>query len=325
MIESHLEYNFFNISIIFFELYSFIEHKRNGWINRNVRNGESVIEHIFFCLLIADVLLPESNEKEVIEKYNIMKMLLYHDLPENSTGDITPKEISDNPNYKAIQEDYCLYLSLLSTYPGIKGTNNMYDLFKEFEQNRHEERYRIATDIDKFDAWFRCVYYNLIGKKHLDTQGFKEVFKSDLLKSFAEKTSFSPDVLKSSKKYNLFIYDSKNSHILKENKITIPRNKIFYVNDINIEFILFVSREKMNSPYKVQHLYGVLKKDTCYNSNVIFCIYELKCKLSGFFLKKNIKDFNRLYQYDHLEKMVTQKTSHKYYIYIDYENGKYND
>lgn len=61
---------------------------RRGWIIREVKNPESIAEHIFRVTIMAWVLAEKKDRKMNVEK--IIKMALVHDLCEVYSGDTTP-------------------------------------------------------------------------------------------------------------------------------------------------------------------------------------------------------------------------------------------
>ena len=61
---------------------------RRGWVIRDVKNPESIAEHIFRVAIMGWVLADKKDKKLKIEK--IIKMALIHDLCEVYAGDTTP-------------------------------------------------------------------------------------------------------------------------------------------------------------------------------------------------------------------------------------------
>src|SRR3989338_10390104 len=64
---------------------------RTGWVNRKIKNPESVAEHCWraavLCLVLAD---------KNLDKNKLVKMAVVHDLEEALTGDIITKEKEAN-------------------------------------------------------------------------------------------------------------------------------------------------------------------------------------------------------------------------------------
>lgn len=60
---------------------------RRGWVINDIKNPESIAEHVFRASLMAWIL---GNEKKGLNIERILKMALIHDLCEIYAGDITP-------------------------------------------------------------------------------------------------------------------------------------------------------------------------------------------------------------------------------------------
>ena len=80
---------------------------RRGWVIRNIKNGESIAEHIFRASLMAWVL---GQEKKGLNMERLLKMALMHDICEIYSGDITPYDFILPKNPKKRRE-------LLKTWP----------------------------------------------------------------------------------------------------------------------------------------------------------------------------------------------------------------
>ena len=58
--------------------------KRSGWVEKNIKNPESVAEHAFRTIVLAMVLASSLN----VDQAKLIKMAIIHDLGEISTGDL---------------------------------------------------------------------------------------------------------------------------------------------------------------------------------------------------------------------------------------------
>ena len=81
---------------------------RRGWVIRDIKNGESIAEHIFRVTIMAWVLADKKRNKLNLEK--LIKMALTHDLCEVYAGDATPYDSILPKGKKARQ-------ALLKTWP----------------------------------------------------------------------------------------------------------------------------------------------------------------------------------------------------------------
>src|SRR3989344_6646925 len=60
---------------------------RRGWVIMDIKNGESIADHVFRASLMAWIL---GNEKKGLKIERVLKMALIHDICEIYAGDITP-------------------------------------------------------------------------------------------------------------------------------------------------------------------------------------------------------------------------------------------
>lgn len=81
---------------------------RRGWVIREIKNPESIAEHIFRVTIMAWVLADRKEKKMNMEK--LLKMALIHDLCEVYSGDITPYD-------SILPDDKKKRRELLKTWP----------------------------------------------------------------------------------------------------------------------------------------------------------------------------------------------------------------
>ncbi|MBZ1345277.1 MAG: HD domain-containing protein [Candidatus Nealsonbacteria bacterium] len=75
-----------NLLNFFIEIGKLKRMPRGGWVINQIKNPETIAEHIFRTTIMAWIL----GEKKGLNREKIMKMLLIHDLCEVYTGDVTP-------------------------------------------------------------------------------------------------------------------------------------------------------------------------------------------------------------------------------------------
>jgi len=80
---------------------------RRGWVINQIKNPESIAEHIFRSALMAWIL---GEKKRGMNKEKLLKMALVHDLCEVHAGDTTPYDSVLPRNKKALR-------SLMKTWP----------------------------------------------------------------------------------------------------------------------------------------------------------------------------------------------------------------
>lgn len=126
---------------------SLAQTSRTGWVQRGVKDPESVAEHIYGCWLLGTFLLPEEGEHEHYRKNDVLQMLLLHDLPEAVTGDIPRPVKKQDPTYYDRLEQQAAEKSLLSG----ACTHEQRRLWQEWSaQNTYNAR--VAKDIDNLQA-----------------------------------------------------------------------------------------------------------------------------------------------------------------------------
>lgn len=148
------------------EIYFLKTMPRAGWNAKRELNGisvmrrclrpESVAEHIFGCLLLADAFLPEIMRDKSYSKNEILRTLLIHDLAEAYEGD----KASFDKTEKDIQnEDRTMKrmsaIGGLDVFPGIKAWRDRWNIFK----NQSSINGRIAKDIDLIECYVQLVNY----------------------------------------------------------------------------------------------------------------------------------------------------------------------
>ena len=76
-----------NLVHFFHQIGKLKEIKRRGWVIREIKNGESIADHIFRASLMAWIL---GSQKKGLNIERLLKMSLMHDICEVYAGDITP-------------------------------------------------------------------------------------------------------------------------------------------------------------------------------------------------------------------------------------------
>ena len=122
---------------------------RQGWVQREVPDPESVADHSFRVVLMAMVL----GEREGVDQLRLLKMCLIHDLPETIVGDFTPHDgITDIE--KNLREESALR-EITSRLP--EGQQYL-ELWLEYEQGASPEA-RLAREIDKLEMALQASEY----------------------------------------------------------------------------------------------------------------------------------------------------------------------
>jgi 5'-deoxynucleotidase YfbR-like HD superfamily hydrolase len=149
------------------ELYKLKQVKRRGWASRGMLNAESVPDHIFGAMLLAEMFLPETagGDETVPANYNkneILRMLLIHDLAEAFTGDKLPLERS--PDEEA---EYFRYIAMSGTYRVFPGLSQTFDRWQAFEYTDNINA-QIARDVDKIENLVQLYIYSRVDALHIE-------------------------------------------------------------------------------------------------------------------------------------------------------------
>ncbi len=145
------------------------QEKRRGWLDRGVKDAESVADHCFRLALMAMVFAG----KQKLDVCKAMKMALVHDLPEAICGDVAtrikeelqkiPNREKDEKEKKALEEE----LLLLPREPAAE----VRALFEEFNARETKEA-RLVYELDRLEAIFQAEEYEREGNFKVSLQEF---------------------------------------------------------------------------------------------------------------------------------------------------------
>lgn len=145
--------------------------KRQGWINRLVKNPESDAEHSFSTAILAILLAPEH-----LDKLKCVKMALVHDLPEVVCGDHVPGELS-------AEEKCTMEREAMQQVAKALGWPEFEDLFNEFEQAQTNEA-KFVKALDGLDNVLTARFYESerLGRRLTDefaASAYPKIMQSD--------------------------------------------------------------------------------------------------------------------------------------------------
>ena len=131
--------------------------RRSGWFVAGVKNPESISDHSMRAIITGYLIAKEERADE--EK--VMKMLMFHDVPETRLGDmhkVTAKYIDKQKAEKNVVEDQSKMLS--------KEAGKEYiELMKELAEGRTKEA-KIAIDADYLECAIQAHEYMENGYKN---------------------------------------------------------------------------------------------------------------------------------------------------------------
>ena len=159
-----LERSRVSLADLFAELHGLKEMRRAGWNISFLRNGksirrnspffESVADHVFGCLLIAQTFLPEQIvDQPEYSKQKVLTMLLLHDLPEIAVMDVSDAGIRNMSEIGFITGRAYLFSAM-----GITGLTSWKQLGISF-LNCDDVNSRTAVDIDSLDTYLQLMRY----------------------------------------------------------------------------------------------------------------------------------------------------------------------
>ena len=122
---------------------------RSGWVEMGVESPESVADHTFrtaiLCMIISDL--------EDLDALKMLQMVLLHDLPEATTGDLTPSERTE----EAIGKEDEAMKQLLSLLPETLQERYM-KLWLEYKDYKTKEA-KVVRELDKLEMALQAREY----------------------------------------------------------------------------------------------------------------------------------------------------------------------
>lgn len=138
------------------------ELQRSGWINKGIKNAETVAAHSHGVALLALLFAPSHLNKE-----KCLKLALIHDLQEALVGDITPFDGISEEEKAQREKNAIKEISQKLHFAELE------DLFSEYEKNKTKES-RFVRDLDRLDGVMQAQYYD--NNKRGQKLAFNEFF-----------------------------------------------------------------------------------------------------------------------------------------------------
>jgi putative hydrolase of HD superfamily len=142
--------------------------KRTGWVDRNVRDPESVADHSFMLAVLAYVY----SKKLGLDPDKAVRMALIHDICEVYSGDIANRvrdedqTVPDSEKRELEREGMKKIVSFLPK----DLAKEIYDLWEEFEARKTKEA-ELVKDLDKLEMCMQALEYS---KKYKNLEEFFE-------------------------------------------------------------------------------------------------------------------------------------------------------
>ncbi|GLT97586.1 hypothetical protein SLE2022_151430 [Rubroshorea leprosula] len=154
--------------------------KRAGWVRRDVKDPESIADHMYRMGLMALI----ASDIPDVDRDKCIKMAIVHDIAEAIVGDITPSDgISKAEKSRREQEALDHMCKLLG---GGGRAKEVGELWMEYEENSSPEA-KIVKDFDKVEMILQALEYENEQGKDLDEffQSTAGKFQTELGKSWA--------------------------------------------------------------------------------------------------------------------------------------------
>ncbi|KAL9300455.1 putative HD/PDEase domain, metal-dependent nucleoside 5'-monophosphatase [Arabidopsis thaliana] len=155
---------------------------RAGWIKRDVKDPESIADHMYRMGLMALI----SSDIPGVNRDKCMKMAIVHDIAEAIVGDITPscgisKEEKNRRESEAL-EHMCKLLG------GGERAKEIAELWREYEENSSPEA-KVVKDFDKVELILQALEYEQDQGKDLEEffQSTAGKFQTDIGKAWASE------------------------------------------------------------------------------------------------------------------------------------------
>ncbi|CCW61392.1 unnamed protein product [Phytomonas sp. EM1] len=136
---------------------------RTGWVNNDIRNPESVSDHMYRMSLMC-MMCPDTS----LDKTRMIKMALCHDAGESIVGDITPFSKISKQEKQVMELEAVQQLSALASSSGCASfSKELHDLFREYEDQKTPESI-FVRDMDLLEMIIQAhSYEGLQPKKDL--------------------------------------------------------------------------------------------------------------------------------------------------------------
>jgi putative hydrolase of HD superfamily len=142
--------------------------KRTGWVDRGVRDPESVADHSFTLAILAYVY----SKKLGLDSDKAVRMALIHDICEVYSGDIANRVRDEDqivPDSKKRELEREGTKKIVSLLPNDLA-KEIFSLWEDFEYGKSEEA-RLVKDLDKLEM---CIQAREYSKKYRNLEEFFE-------------------------------------------------------------------------------------------------------------------------------------------------------
>ncbi|MDP6670929.1 MAG: HD domain-containing protein [archaeon] len=144
--------------------------KRQGWIDRGVKNPESVSDHSFRLSVMALFMA----KKLGLDECKAVKLAVIHDLPESICGDTASRikeELQKIPNSEKKAKEDAALCELCKMLGPKEGAGDLKCLWEEYEEKKSAEA-KLVYELDRLEAIFQAIEYEKAGNFEVSLQEF---------------------------------------------------------------------------------------------------------------------------------------------------------
>jgi len=125
--------------------------KRTGWLERGVRDAESVAAHSYAVALLS-MILADIRGLDVEEA---VRMALIHDLPEAFTGDLTPGEKERMRDFR--EREMEAIMEMAKALPS-RASKKLIETWRRYSDGSSDVA-RLVKDVDKLEMGLQALSY----------------------------------------------------------------------------------------------------------------------------------------------------------------------
>lgn len=143
------------------------ELKRTGWIQRGVKDPETVASHSYAVALLTMMIA----DLRGLDALDAIRMALIHDLAESTIGDLTPKMKAE---LKDLEEKERRFFENLGKFMPERLAETYLNAWRRFSKGEDEVS-RLVREVDKLERGLQAIKYLKKGYSEV-----KEIYESSL-------------------------------------------------------------------------------------------------------------------------------------------------
>ncbi|NQU78856.1 HD domain-containing protein [Candidatus Woesearchaeota archaeon] len=154
---------------------------------------DSTADHVYGLMAFAEYFFQKVS---CLDRYKVMKIILYHDLVEIETGDVV---FDDKKGRETKEEEESVAIALLSDKIPVSLKSDFLEIAKEYNDASSREA-QFVKAIDKIEPMIHCARLDKDWKKYGWDEQFLRNYKDKYIKPFPELMEFWNQLLEELKK-----------------------------------------------------------------------------------------------------------------------------